>query len=241
MPSEVTYPALEILYEDAHCIAVRKPAGVLSQGDASGSPSMLDAVRAHLGRSCPEGPGVYVGLVHRLDRPVEGVMILAKTPAAAAALNAQFREHDLEKVYEAVVEGRPEHPEGAFFDHLVKPRQGKPVRVSEASDPRSREAVLEYQLEAHEAGFSLLSIFLVTGRSHQVRVQLASRGLPVLGDVKYQSRYRLEARRIALRAASLRLRHPATGKPLSIEASRPGWWPWPVPSGLRRGVGIRRG
>jgi len=232
---------IEVLYEDNHLLVVVKPAGLLSQGDASGCVSMLDLARERIRERKGKTGNVFIGLVHRLDRPVEGVMVFAKTSKAAARLSEQFRDHRVNKQYEAVVEGVPSEHEGRLRDHLLKTHQHKQVKVASPNQPGSREAILEYVVAAHERGFALVRIRLLTGRSHQVRVQLGSRGWPVLGDRKYGSRYELPGRVIALRAASLGFVHPTRGDEMAIEAPGPAWWPWPPPEGLHLGHGARTG
>jgi 23S rRNA pseudouridine1911/1915/1917 synthase len=216
---------LAVLYEDNHCLAVDKPAGLLTQGDASGDASLVDLVRDDLKRRYAKPGNVYVGLVHRLDRPVSGVVLLAKTSKAAARLSAQFRAGTVEKVYLAIVEGRVADEAGEWSDRLVKDAARNVVRVGE----EGVEARLAYRVVGRSARTTTLELRPVTGRSHQLRVQLASRGLPILGDRKYGARESLRALdggfRIALHARRLAFTHPTTRAAIAVESPVPADWP----------------
>jgi 23S rRNA pseudouridine1911/1915/1917 synthase len=199
-------------------------------------------------------PGkVFLGLVHRLDRPVAGVFLLAKTSKAASRLAAQFREGTVEKVYRAVVEGKPELAEGSpepaegkpepaegrpelaertLRGYLVKDEAERRSRLVEAGTPGAREAILDYHVLASEGGTSLVEVIPKTGRSHQIRVQLAGIGHPIVGDVKYGASERLAGGAIALYARVLRVTHPTRDERVEIAAGPPPVWPWP-PGGER--------
>ena len=161
-------------------------------------------------------------------------MVFAKTSKAAARLSDQFRRGTVEKIYEAVLEKVPEENEGVLEDYLLKLRQKKQVRVVHPNHPHSRKAVLEYSVAGVERAFSLVSVRLITGRSHQIRVQMASRGWHVLGDVKYGSGYVLDDRVIALRAVRLSFGHPTRDERMVLEAPAPLWWPWPPEKKYRK-------
>lgn len=220
----------EILLEDNHCLAVNKPAGLLSQGDETGHPSLVDWAQADLKARYLKPGNVYVGLVHRLDRPVSGVVLLAKTSKAAARLSAQFREGTIAKVYRAIVEGVVGEDEGEWADTLRKDRGRNVVEVvAEAETEGGQAASLAYRVVGRGGRRTLLELRPTTGRGHQLRVQLASRGFPILGDRKYGAKSIVDAadggHRIALHARSLTFTHPTTAAVLSVEAPAPADWP----------------
>ncbi len=220
---------LEILYEDNHCLAVNKPAGLLTQGDATGDPCLVDLVRADLKRRYAKPGNVFVGLVHRLDRTVSGVVLLAKTSKAAARLTAQFQAGTIEKLYWAIVEGICRDEEGVWSDRLDKDATRNVVQVVPADSDAGKTATLAFRVLNRGARTTLLAIRPQTGRSHQIRVQLAARGLPVLGDRKYGARTRLVAvdggMRIALHARELTVTHPTRPEAIVMVAPVPTDWP----------------
>ena len=179
------HPTVEILFEDNHCLAVNKPAGLLTQGDATGEPTLLDWARASLKARFHKPGNVFVGLVHRLDRPTSGVVLLARTSKAASRLSAQFREGKVEKVYRAIVEGTCPQESGTWTDTLWKDEGRNVVEVVAEGTRGGRDAALAFRVLARRAGSTLIELRPATGRGHQLRVQLASRGLPIAGDRKY--------------------------------------------------------
>lgn len=223
---------LNVLYEDNHCLAVNKPAGLLTQGDSTGEPSLLDAARSYLKEKYAKPGNVFVGLVHRLDRPASGVVVLARTSKAAARLSDEFREGAVEKTYWAVVEGRSPVEAGEWTDWLLKDERRNVVEVVPEGTPGSRHATLAVRVLERGPRTSLLEVRPVTGRSHQIRVQLAARGVPIVGDRKYGSRTTLLAvdsrPRVALHAAQLRFTHPTARAAISVCAEVPADWPWPA-------------
>jgi 23S rRNA pseudouridine1911/1915/1917 synthase len=232
---------IEVLYEDNHCLAVNKPAGLLSQGDQTGDPSLVDWAREYL-RSRYQKPGkVYVGLVHRLDRPTSGVVLLARTSKAASRLAEQFQSGMVQKIYWALIEGHPDRPEGALVDVLDKDRERNRVRVLHEPELEGREARVEYRVLQRGRGMCKLELRPLTGRSHQLRVQLASRGLPIIGDRKYGSAHVLEAAdghlRIALHARELSFRHPTRKEAIAVVAPLPADWPESAPGWWERSYG----
>lgn len=220
---------LEILHEDNHCLAVQKPAGLLVQGDLSGDECLLDLARTDLKHRYAKPGNVFVGLVHRLDRPVSGVVLLAKTSKAASRLSEQFRSGSVEKVYWAWVEGRRDLDRGEWVDQLVKDEARNVVQVVSGDRPDSKQARLAYRAIELHAGRMLLELRPMTGRSHQIRVQLASRGLPIVGDRKYGAKSMLAAldggSRIALHARSLGFTHPTSREAITVVAPVPADWP----------------
>jgi 23S rRNA pseudouridine1911/1915/1917 synthase len=214
-----------VLYEDNHLLALYKPAGLLVQGDATGSDCLLELGKAYLKTKYQKPGRVFLGLVHRLDRPVAGVVILARTSKAAARLSEQFRNGTLEKRYLAVVQGHPAKESDRWVDHLL--REERSMRVLALPQEGTQEARLRYRVVASDAEHSLVNILLETGRRHQIRVQFAHRGHAILGDRRYGSPTGFPHGQIALLARAIRFRHPVQADWLLVEAPLPRGWPGP--------------
>jgi 23S rRNA pseudouridine1911/1915/1917 synthase len=234
---------LEILFEDNHLLVVNKPAGLLSQGDRSGEPSLVD-VAAHYLKTRYAKPGnVYVGLLHRLDRPASGVMLLAKTGKAALRLSEQFRSGTIAKIYWAIVAGSPKDDSGNWSDVLTKDSRLNRTRVQSERGRGGKESSVEFQTLERWKWCSKLELRPLTGRSHQLRVQLATRGLPIVGDIKYGSKQRLNARdgrrRIALHARKITFSHPTRREAITVIAPVPDDWPESSPGWPEPGFGTR--
>jgi len=221
---------LPVVHEDNHLLAVIKPAGLLVQGDRSGHVTLLDLARRYLKRKYRKPGNVYLGLVHRLDRPVSGLVLLARTSKAARRLAEQFRAGTLAKTYLAVVLGRPARRQAELVSYLATrgDRQGR-TRAGSAPFPGAREAKLFYRVRERRRGCTLLEVEPRTGRRHQIRAQLALLGHPILGDLKYGAPGRLPGRRIGLHALRLVVAHPVGGERLVLEAPPPVDGPWPPP------------
>jgi 23S rRNA pseudouridine1911/1915/1917 synthase len=230
---------LEVLWEDNHCLAVNKPAGMLAQGDATGAPSLVDWAKAYIKAKYHKPGNVYIGLLHRLDRPTSGVVLLARTGKAAGRLSAQFRDGAISKLYWAIVEGRPQEQEGEWADTLQKDRATNTVAVAATGSASGKEARLSFRVLDSWGPYTKLELRPATGRSHQLRVQLASRGLPIVGDRKYGARTALEAAdggfRIALHARRLVFTHPTRGEVFAVDAPMQADWPEPLPARLESG------
>jgi 23S rRNA pseudouridine1911/1915/1917 synthase len=224
---------LEILYEDNHCLALNKPAGLLTQGDATGAPSLIEAARADLKTRYGKPGNVFLGMVHRLDQPTSGVIVFARTSKAAGRLSAQFRAGTVEKVYWAVVEGVCPQDEGEWTDWLWKDQERNVVRVVPAGSDGAREALVRFRVLEREARTTTLELRPVTGRSHQLRVQVASRGLPILGDRKYGASRQIMALdghpRVGLHARRIAFTHPTRPEVIEVVAPVPADWPVSVP------------
>ncbi len=215
---------LQVLYEDNHCLVLAKPAGLLMAGDATGDETLLDHGKRYIREKYSKPGNVYLGVVHRLDRPVSGVALFARTSKAASRISAQFREGQVQKVYHAWVNGRPPAESEVLTDHLAKDADRNVSRTVAAGASGARESRLEYQVLKSDSHRSLLEIRPQTGRPHQIRVQLASRGWPILGDVKYGGPQCSNRRAIALHAQSLTLKHPTQSKEISVSLDLPGVW-----------------
>lgn len=220
---------LAVLFEDNHLLAVNKPAGLLVQGDRSGDATLLDAARSYLKAKYDKPGNVYLGLVHRLDRNVSGVVLLARTSKAASRLSAQFRDGSVEKNYLAVTAGCPEPGTGDLVSWLAGSGDKRGVtRASLEPFSGAKESLLRYHVRDSQRGWSLVEVRPVTGRRHQIRAQFALAGHPLLGDVKYGSAQRLSGHRLALHAYSLKVAHPVGGHPVVFTADPPDDWPWPI-------------
>jgi 23S rRNA pseudouridine1911/1915/1917 synthase len=201
------FPPLEILYDDPHLLAVLKPAGVLVQKDQNTRWSLYDEVRQRL-------DGGFAGVLHRLDKPVCGIVLFAKTPAAAAAMSAMFRTRDPEKTYHAVLKGVLEEKKAKLV-HWIGKNQRKAV-VSRVERPGTKRCELEYEVLEERAGRSLVRIRLGTGRYNQIRAQFAYIKRPVAGDFKYDGSSNPSSR-IGLVASSLAFTHPFTNEPVELK------------------------
>lgn len=216
------FAALQVLHCDNHLLVVHKPAGMPVQADSSGDADLLTLAKQWVGRQFAKPGAVYLGLVHRLDRPAQGVVVLARTSKAAARLSAQFRDHTTEKVYEAVVVGRPEPAHGNCEDWLLPSENS--TRVARTGE--GQLARLQYHTLAVAGALAQVQVVLETGRKHQIRVQLASRGWPVQGDLRYGAAHPLPDKSIALWAKSLVVDHPTLGTRMQFDGPTPPGWPF---------------
>ena len=207
---------MEFIYQDSSILVCVKPAGVLSTDEPGGMPELA---RAALGE--PQG---CVRTVHRLDRVVSGLMVLARTPEAASQLSRQIREQRFEKEYLAVLHGCPQAPEGALRDLLRRDKAERKTYVTEVPGKDVQEAILSYRLLGSCNGLSQVHIRLQTGRTHQIRAQLSARGLPLVGDRKYSLLD--DGCPIALWSHCLRFCHPVSGKPMTFRLEPPLIFPW---------------
>jgi 23S rRNA pseudouridine1911/1915/1917 synthase len=218
-------PRWPVLYVDNHLLAVYKPSGLLVQGDRTGDACLLDLAKQWIKVRYRKPGKVFLAMIHRLDRPVAGVLLFARTSKAAGRLSRQFRERSVEKRYLAVVHGKVDPPSGRLVHHIE--RRNRHSRVVQTSTSLSQEARLRYTLVASDGEKSLLQIALETGRRHQIRLQLAHVGHPILGDLRYGAGRPLEGKSIALLAHQLAVDHPTLGTRLHIASPIPLSWPWP--------------
>lgn len=201
---------LKVIYEDNHIIVVEKPVNIPSQGDKTGDIDMLTIIKEYIKEKYNKPGNVYLGLIHRLDRPVGGVMVFAKTSKAAARLSEQVREKEFQKSYLVIVDGKMEKEKEILEDYLLKNEKTNTSKVVKEGTKNSKYASLDYEVLKYdkELNLSVLKILLHTGRHHQIRVQLSSRGHSIYGDQKYGGRG--HGKQIALWAYKLQISHPVS-------------------------------
>lgn len=218
--------AKQVLLEDNHVLVMHKPAGWLSQGDKTGDEDVLTRGKAFLKEKYDKPGNVYLAAVHRIDRPVSGVLVLAKTSKAHSRLTKAFRERNVKKTYWAVVEKPPKEPSGELHHHLVKDRFRNVVKAYPTPRKESKPAHLRYRMLFTSKTYTLLEVEPITGRPHQIRVQLASMGCIITGDVKYGAPHPLPDASIALHARKIVFPHPIGQTPVEVEATPPEALPW---------------
>lgn len=216
---------IPVLYEDNHLLLVTKPPNIPVQQDASKDIDMVTYLKQDIKERYQKPGNVYLGLVHRLDRPVGGVMVFAKTSKAASRLSNTIRKNEMEKTYLAVVRGVPKKS-GTLKDFLWKDRDKNKTEVVSANKKGAKEAILAYEVIGTVDDLSLVKINLITGRSHQIRVQFASRGYPLYGDQKYGSDVNKSGQQIALWAYKLTFPHPVRDEMVKTYSSPPKEHPW---------------
>ncbi|WP_313018364.1 RluA family pseudouridine synthase [Acetoanaerobium noterae] len=217
----------EVIYEDNHIIVVVKPFGMPSQEDDSKDLDMLSWVKAYVKEKYNKPGEVFIGLVHRLDRVSGGLMVFARTSKAAARLSDQIRKKQIEKKYTLVAEGSLEKKSGFMEDFLVKDKLNNKVKAFKNEVKDSKDAKLSYEVMDERQGLSLVSVDLITGRSHQIRVQFSSRGCPLYGDLKYGSS-NPQKKSIALWSNYLSFEHPTKKEKLEFKIELPDHKPWDV-------------
>jgi 23S rRNA pseudouridine1911/1915/1917 synthase len=215
--------ALEVIYEDNHLLAVNKPALLPTMGVAEDEPSLLAVAREYIRVTYHKPGNVYLGVVSRLDAPVTGLVLLAKTSKAAARLSAAFRDREVEKTYLAAVEGPVNPPSGVLEHYLRKDERHRKVHVTSEGAADAQLARLAYRQVAVAGELALVEVEPETGRKHQIRVQLAKLGCPIVGDLKYGGRVAF-APGIALHSRALVVEHPVRHEPLRLEAPLPRSW-----------------
>ena len=212
-----------VLYEDNHLLVVNKPAGMPVQGDESGDDSLLDLCKLYIKEKYNKPGAVFLGLVHRLDRPVSGVVVFARTSKAASRLSEQFRNHTNTKSYLAICQGIT--PRQALLeDYLIRDERHSSVIKDDRRFNAGKRAELSYRTLANEKQTSLVEINLKTGRHHQIRVQFSSRGHILLGDFRYGSKIKFPDRTIALHAYSLEIDHPTQKHRMNFSSKPAPFW-----------------
>ncbi len=216
---------IQILYEDNHLLVVEKPVNLPVQEDNSGDKDLLSALKEDIKIRYQKPGNVFLGLVHRLDRPVGGVMVFAKTSKAASRLSDAIRRQKFERTYLAVVRGIPQK-EARLEHYLYKDQRNNIVKVVPATHKQGKKSILEYRVLASSENLSLLSVRLLTGRSHQIRVQLSTIGHPLYGDQKYGQNVNRPGQQIALWANTLEFEHPTKKDTVRFESKPPKEYPW---------------
>ncbi|MCQ2360364.1 MAG: RluA family pseudouridine synthase [Paludibacteraceae bacterium] len=212
---------MQILYEDNHLIAVNKAVGEIVQGDKTGDTPLVDTLKAYLKEKYNKPGNVFCGVTHRLDRPVSGVVVFAKTSKALERFNGMLRDHTIKKTYHAIVKNPPAQPEGTLSHYLVRNEKMNKSFAYDAPKGDAKKAVLSYKVIGHSDNYTLLEVDLQTGRHHQIRCQLAAMGCPIKGDLKYGFPRSNKDAGISLHAHSVEFIHPVTKLPIKIIAPYP--------------------
>lgn len=212
---------MEVVYEDNHIIIVSKSAGEIVQGDKTGDAPLSDAVKDYLKEKYHKSGNVFLGVVHRLDRPVAGLVVFARTSKALPRLNAMFREGQVHKTYWAIVQQPPQEPEGTLTHWLVRNEKQNKSYAYDHEVPNAKKAVLRYRAIGHTDRYTLLEVNLLTGRHHQIRCQLARMGCPIKGDLKYGARRSNADGSISLLARHVEFIHPVSKSEISVTAPLP--------------------
>ncbi len=212
---------MEILYEDNHIIIANKAPGEIVQGDKTGDRTLCDEVKAYIKESCAKPGAVFLGVVHRLDRPVSGAVVFARTSKALARLNEMFRTGQVEKTYHAIVYAPPAEPEGTLTHWLTRNEKQNKAYAHPREVPGAKKAVLDYRTLGRSERYTLLGVRLHTGRHHQIRCQLAAVHCVIKGDLKYGAPRSNPDGSISLHARSVSFEHPVSHKRVSVTAPYP--------------------
>lgn len=216
----------DVLYEDNHLIAINKRAGDIVQVDDTGDESLEDKVKKYIAKKYNKPNGAFLGVVHRLDRPVSGVILFAKTSKALERINEMFKKREMHKTYYAVVRNKPQPEEGKLVHWLLKNPQKNVTKAHDHEVPGSLRSELSYKLVGELNGYYLIEVDPITGRPHQIRVQLSTLDCPIVGDNKYGYPRGSLRRSICLHARRLQFIHPIKKEPILITAPVPkdGFW-----------------
>ncbi len=214
---------MTVVYEDNHIIVVSKTSSEIVQGDKTGDTPLSERVKAYLKEKYAKPGNVFIGVTHRLDRPVSGLVVFAKTSKALARLNEMFRDGDVKKTYWAIVKECPKETEGELVHYLVRNEKQNKSYAYDKEVKNSKKAILHYKLIGHSQNYYLLEVDLKTGRHHQIRCQLAKMGCPIKGDLKYGAQRSNPDGSICLHARTIKFIHPVSKEPIELTA--------PVPEG----------
>ncbi len=212
---------MEVIYEDNHIIVVNKRPGDIVQGDKTGDTPLVDIVRQYIKEKYAKPGNVFCGVVHRLDRPVGGLVVFAKTSKALTRLNEMFRRGEVKKTYWAVTRNEPSEPEARLHGYITTVERNNKSYLSPAPKEGAKEAALSYRLIGRSERFYLLEVNLETGRKHQIRVQLAGIGCPVKGDLKYGDKRSNPDGSISLMARRIEFVHPVSKERIDLTAPVP--------------------
>lgn len=212
---------MDIIYEDNHIIVVNKKPGEIVQGDKTGDTPLSESLKDYLKEKYNKPGNVFCGVVHRIDRPVGGLVIFAKTSKALERLNKMLREGSIHKTYYAIVEGFPEKETDTLKNYLIGNGRINKTFIANPGDPLAKESILNYKTIAKGTHYSLLEINLLTGRKHQIRAQLSAIGHPIKGDLKYGAKRSNKDGSISLLARKIEFIHPVSKKQVSLEAHLP--------------------
>lgn len=216
-----TKMSIQVIYEDNHLIAVNKASGDITQGDKTGDLALPEKVKTWIAKKYNKPGNVYLGVIHRLDRPTSGVLFFSKTSKALARMNALFRDQQVEKTYWAIVQSRPKVEKGTLLDYLKKnTKQNKSYSVDK-KESGAKESTLDYALIAESDKYFLLEIHPHTGRHHQIRTQLANMGCIIKGDLKYGAKTSNKDGSISLHAREVSFIHPVSEEKITVSAEVP--------------------
>ena len=218
--------SIPIVFEDNHLLVVIKPPNIPSQADDSKDDDMLSLLKLYIKEKYQKPGDVYLGLVHRLDRPAGGLMVFARTSKAASRLSEAMRNKEFSKKYFAVVNGVPSIEKNRLVDYLLKDETNNTVKVVNAKVKGAQEAILEYQMQQSDSHFSLVKINLLTGRPHQIRVQMANTGYPLYGDQKYGEHQNKTGQQLALWSCEITLEHPVKKEIMTFRSIPDRREPW---------------
>ena len=212
---------MEVIYEDNHIIIVNKRSGEIVQGDKTGDTPLSDTVKLWLKEKHQKPGNVFLGVVHRLDRPVQGLVVFAKTSKALSRLNDMFRTSDVHKTYWAITKNCPRQPEGTLVNWLTRNEKQNKSYAYDSERPGAKRAELQYHIIGHNDRYTLIEVKLLTGRHHQIRCQLAHIGCPIKGDLKYGAERSNPDGSISLLSIRVQFIHPVSKEPIDITAPLP--------------------
>lgn len=212
---------MNVIYEDNHIIIVNKRSGEIVQGDKTGDRTLADEVKAYIKEKYAKPGNVYLGIAHRLDRPVWGLVVFAKTSKALARLNDMFRNGNVHKTYWAICQNTPQEPEATLTHWITRNEKQNKSYAYDKEVPGSKKAMLHYKIINNSEHYTLVEVQLMTGRHHQIRCQLAKIGCPIKGDLKYGARRSNPDGSISLLARRVEFIHPVSKKPICVESDIP--------------------
>ena len=212
---------MQVVYEDNHIIIVSKRSGEIVQGDKTGDEPLSETVKQYIKEKYGKPGEVFLGVVHRLDRPVSGLVVFARTSKALTRLNKMFAEGDVHKTYWAITKNTPKEPEGTLTHWIVRNEQQNKSYAYDKEKPHAKKAILHYRVIGHSDNYSLIEVRLMTGRHHQIRCQLAAMGCPIKGDLKYGAPRSNPDGSISLLSRRVEFVHPVSKENICVEAPLP--------------------